>query len=57
MAIKSGKRWARHVVRIGDKRNSWRVLLDKPEGKKKISRTMYRWEYNIRVECYLKLIG
>ena len=34
MAIKSRKRWGRHVVRMGEERNSCRVLVDKPEVKK-----------------------
>jgi hypothetical protein len=26
-------RWARHVARVGEKKNSYRVLVGKPEGK------------------------
>jgi hypothetical protein len=27
------KRWAGHVVRMGEKRNAYRLLVGKPEGK------------------------
>jgi hypothetical protein len=33
--IKSkGMRWAGHVARIGEKRNAYRILMGKPEGKR-----------------------
>jgi hypothetical protein len=33
--IKSmGMRWARHVAEIGEKRNVYRILVGKPEGKR-----------------------
>jgi hypothetical protein len=33
--IKSRRmRWACHVTRVGEKRNAYRVLVGKPEGKK-----------------------
>jgi hypothetical protein len=28
------RRWARHVVRMGEKRNPYRLLAGKPEGKR-----------------------
>jgi hypothetical protein len=32
--IKSRRmRWARHVARMGEKRNAYRILVGKPEGK------------------------
>jgi hypothetical protein len=32
--IKSRKmRWAEHVARMGEKRNAYRLLVEKPEGK------------------------
>jgi hypothetical protein len=34
--IKSRRmRWAGHVARMGEKRNSYRLLVEKPEGKRK----------------------
>jgi hypothetical protein len=33
--IKSRRiRWARHVARMGEKRNAYRILAGKPEGKR-----------------------
>jgi PAS domain-containing protein len=33
--IKSGRmRWAGHVARMGEKRNAYRLLVEKPEGKR-----------------------
>jgi hypothetical protein len=31
--IKLRMRWAAHVVRMGEKRNTYRLLVGKPEGK------------------------
>jgi hypothetical protein len=37
--IKSRKmRWTRHVARMGDKRNAYRILVGKPEGKRPLGR-------------------
>ena len=52
IANKSGKRWARHVVRLGKRRNSCRVLVDKPEGKKQFQRLGI--DVSTILECYLK---
>jgi hypothetical protein len=37
-------RLAGHVARAGAKRNSYRILDEKPEGKKPLGRPRYRWE-------------
>jgi hypothetical protein len=37
------KRWARHIERIGEKRNSYRILVRKPEGRRPLGRTRRRW--------------
>jgi hypothetical protein len=43
--IKSGRmRWAGHVARMGEKRNAYRILVGKPEG-----RPRRRWE-DIRMD-------
>jgi hypothetical protein len=42
-------RWARHVVRIGEKRNVYRLLVGKPERKRPLGRPRYRWVDNIRL--------
>jgi hypothetical protein len=49
--IKSRKmRWAGHVVRIGEERGVYRVLVGKPEGKRPLGRPRRRWEDNIRMD-------
>ena len=49
--IKSRKmRWAGHVARIGERRNVFRVLMGKPEGKKPLERPRRRWEDNIKID-------
>jgi hypothetical protein len=40
-------RWAGHVVRMGEKRNEYRSLVVKPEGKRPIGRPRRRWVDNI----------
>jgi hypothetical protein len=42
--------WARHVARIGDKRNSYRIFMGKPEGKRPLGRPRRSWEDNIRID-------
>jgi hypothetical protein len=32
--MKSRIRWAGHIARIGEKRNAYRLLVGKPEGKR-----------------------
>jgi hypothetical protein len=45
--IKSRRmRWAGHVARIGEKRNSYRLLVGKPEGKRPLGRPRRRWVDN-----------
>jgi hypothetical protein len=49
--IKSRRmRWARHVARIGEKRNAYRLLVGKPEGKRPLGRPRRRWVVNIRMD-------
>jgi hypothetical protein len=41
--IKSRRmRWAGHVARMGEKRNAYRLLLGKPEGKRPRGRPRFR---------------
>jgi hypothetical protein len=41
--IKSRRmRWAGHVVRRGEKRNAYRILMRKPEGKRPLGKPRYR---------------
>jgi hypothetical protein len=49
--IKSRRmRWAGHVERIGENRGVYRVLVEKPEGKKPLRRPRCRWEDNIKMD-------
>jgi hypothetical protein len=49
--IKSRRmRWARHVTCTGEKRNVYRILVGKPEGKRPLGRSRRRWEDNIRMD-------
>jgi hypothetical protein len=36
-------RWAEHVARMGEKRNAYRLLVGKPEGKRPLRRPRRRW--------------
>jgi hypothetical protein len=39
-----------HVARMGEKRNAYRLLVGKPEGKRPLGRPRRRWVDNIRME-------
>jgi hypothetical protein len=41
-------RWAGYVARMGEKRNAWKVLVGKPEGKRPTGRPGLRREDNNR---------
>ena len=54
--IKSRRmRWAGHVARMDDKREAYRILVGKPEGKRPLGRPRYRWVDNIKMD--LKEVG
>jgi hypothetical protein len=42
-------RWALYVALIGEKRNSCRVLISKPDRKGLLGTARYRWEDNIEL--------
>jgi hypothetical protein len=49
--IKSRRmRWAGHVARMGEKRNAYRLLVGKPEGKRPLGRPRRGWVVNIRMD-------
>jgi hypothetical protein len=49
--IKSRRmRWASHVARMGEKRNAYRLLVGKPEGKRPLGRPRHMWVDNIRMD-------
>jgi hypothetical protein len=43
-------RWAGHIVRMGTKRNTYRVLVGKSEGKRPLGRPRRRWDDNIKID-------
>jgi hypothetical protein len=48
-------RLAGHVARMGEKRNTYRILMENPEGKKPLGRPRRRWVDNIKAD--LREIG
>jgi hypothetical protein len=49
--IKSKRmRWAVHVALIGEKRNTYRLLVGKPVEKRPLGRPRCRWVDNIRMD-------
>jgi len=49
--IKSRKmRWVGHVARLGEKREVYRVLVGKPEGKRPMGKPRRKWADNIRMD-------
>jgi hypothetical protein len=49
--IKSRRmRWAGHVARMGEKRNVYRLLVGKLEGKRPLGRPRRRWIDNIKMD-------
>jgi hypothetical protein len=49
--IKSRRmRWAEHVACMGERRDVYRILVGKPEGKRPLGRLSRRWENNIKMD-------
>jgi hypothetical protein len=49
--IKSRRmRWEGHVARMGETRNAYRILVGKPEGKRRLGRPRRRWVDNIKMD-------
>jgi hypothetical protein len=42
--------WAGHVARIGEEKNVYRLLAEKPEGKRPLGRPIHRWMDNIKMD-------
>jgi hypothetical protein len=56
--IKSKRmKWAGHVARMGEKRNAYRLLVGKPEGKRPLGRPRRRLVDNARIKMDLLEIG
>jgi hypothetical protein len=43
-------RWAGHAARTGERRNAYRILVAKPEGKRPLGRPRCRWVNNIKMD-------
>jgi len=43
-------RWAGNVVRVGERRGAYKVLVSKPEEKRPLGRPSRRWEDNINID-------
>jgi hypothetical protein len=48
-------KWAGHLAHVGDSRGAYRVLVRKPEGRRRLGRPRHRWEDNI--EMHLREVG
>jgi len=42
--------WVGHVARMGQGRGVYRILVEKPEGKRPLGRPRRRWEDNIKMD-------
>jgi hypothetical protein len=43
-------RWVEHVALMEDRRNAYRVLMGRLEGKRLLGRPRRKWKYNIKME-------
>jgi hypothetical protein len=48
--IKSRMRWEGHEARMGEKRNAYRILMGKTDGKRPLGRPRLRWVDNIKMD-------
>jgi hypothetical protein len=49
--IKSRRmRWAGHLVQVREKRNAFRIIVGKPEGKRPLERPRRGWVDNIKMD-------
>jgi hypothetical protein len=49
--IKSRRmRWVGHMARMGEKRNVYRLLVGKPEGKRPLERPRHKWIDNVKMD-------
>ena len=56
--IKSKRmRWAGHVAQIGKRRDVYRILVGKPEGKRPLGRPRSRWDDNIKMDLQKIVCG
>jgi hypothetical protein len=50
-------RWARHVSHMEEKKNAYRILVGRPEGKRPLEIHRYRWEDNIKMDLKRDRMG
>jgi hypothetical protein len=43
-------KWAGHVARMGKKRNAYRILMGKPEGRRPLRKPRSGWGDNIKMD-------
>ena len=43
-------KWMGHVARMGERRDVYRILMGKPEGKRPLGRPRRSWEDNIKID-------
>jgi hypothetical protein len=43
-------KWADRAGRMGEMRNAYSILIEKPEGKRPLGRPRRRWEHNVRMD-------
>jgi hypothetical protein len=49
--------WTGYVARMGNKRNAYRILVGKPEGKRPLGRPRHRWVNNIKMDLKRDRMG
>ena len=50
-------RGVEHVARMGKRRGVYRVLVEKPEGRRPLGRPKHRWEDNIKTDLQEVVCG
>jgi hypothetical protein len=50
-------RWAGHVAQLGERRNAYRILVGKPEGRRPLGRPRRRWMDYIKIDLKREKLG
>jgi hypothetical protein len=50
-------RWEGHVARMGEKQNTYRIFVGKPEGKRALRRPRHRWVDNSKMDLKVDRMG